>query len=150
MLGCDFDFPMFTGQLTRRRLREWLRHRRGAGTARSVQQSFGQSAAIDLPARQKAEESDVRLDAVQTPSKNMRRFSLTHDGRSGWTLTGTASKVPAHFSDLSHALSFARADAAGGEAEVELWVDGYYIFVHQAEGWPHPICAPSEPARRHK
>lgn len=69
-----------------------------------------------------------------------RRFSLRCDRAGNWILTGALSDEFVQFTDLPAALSFARADADAGEADIELWVDGLYIFVHQAKGWPHPLC----------
>ena len=58
-------------------------------------------------------------------------------------LTGVLSDERVEFGDLPTALSFARADAKAGEADIELWIEGLYIFVHQDEGWPRPICRKS-------
>jgi hypothetical protein len=77
----------------------------------------------------------------------MHRFSLICDARGAWTLTGTAGKQPLHFCDLPEAVEFARKDACGGEADIELWADGLYMFVHQEKGWPHCLYAPA-PGRR--
>jgi hypothetical protein len=46
------------------------------------------------------------------------------------------------FDDLASALAFARAEAEEKSADIELLVDGLYIFIHQPEGWPHAVCAP--------
>lgn len=70
-----------------------------------------------------------------------RRYSLRCEPSGCWTLTGALGGNHIEFDDLRTALSFARADAHGGAADLELWVDGLYIFVHQAQGWPHRICA---------
>jgi hypothetical protein len=77
----------------------------------------------------------------------MHRFSLICDARGMWTLTGAAGKKPLHFCDLPEAVEFARKDACGGEADIELWADGLYMFVHQKRGWPHCLYAPA-PRRR--
>ena len=64
-------------------------------------------------------------------------------------MAGTLGSEHVEFYNLPEALSFARADAEDGEADLELWIDGLYIFVHQDKGWPHRICnmaaAPSSP-----
>lgn len=44
------------------------------------------------------------------------------------------------FDNLPTALSFARADADATEADIELWMGGTYVFVHQPTGWPHRLC----------
>jgi hypothetical protein len=77
----------------------------------------------------------------------MHRFSLTCDARGAWTLTGTADKKPLRFCDLPEAVEFARKEARGGEADIELWAEGLYMFVHQERGWPHCLYAPT-PRRR--
>jgi hypothetical protein len=71
----------------------------------------------------------------------MHRFSMTSDARGMWTLTGAAGKEALHFCDLPDAVEFARKEARGGEADIELWADGLYMFVHQEEGWPHCLYA---------
>jgi hypothetical protein len=72
----------------------------------------------------------------------MRRFSFSSDARGVWTLTGTVGKKPTQFCNLPAALEFARKDAGGEEADIELWAEGLYMFVHQEKGWPHCLCAP--------
>jgi hypothetical protein len=70
----------------------------------------------------------------------MRRFSFSSDARGVWTLTGTVGKKPTQFCNLPAALEFARKDAGGEEADIELWAEGLYMFVHQEKGWPHCLC----------
>ena len=77
------------------------------------------------------------------PPRLRRRFSLRRTAAGAWTLTGALSDECVQFDDLPTALSFARADAEAGESDIELWIEGLYIFVHQDEGWPHPICSTS-------
>jgi hypothetical protein len=79
----------------------------------------------------------------------MHRYSLTCDARGVWTLTGTTAAKPAHFCDLAAAMELARKDARGEEADIELWAEGLYMFVHQEKGWPHRLCA-RPPVRRHQ
>ena len=81
------------------------------------------------------------------PDMEIRHFSLRYDAPGPWILTGARCEACAHFRDLAAALSFARDDAGAGEAEIELWVEGLYIFVHQARGWPQRLCAPATTAR---
>ena len=71
------------------------------------------------------------------------RFRFTRDVTGTWILTGIAGQPAVHFSDLAVAISYARQDADAAEADIELWADGFYVFVHQTEGWPHRICAPT-------
>ena len=77
----------------------------------------------------------------------MHSFSLTCDARGIWTLTGTGGTKPVHFRDLPAAVEFARKEACGGEADIELRAEGLYVFVHQKKGWPHCLYARA-PERR--
>ena len=52
-----------------------------------------------------------------------------------------------HFRDLPAAVEFARKEACGGEADIELLAEGLYVFVHQKKGWPHCLYARA-PERR--
>ncbi len=81
--------------------------------------------------------------------KAIPRFSVTRDANGIWIVSGGSRQAPAHFHDLAGALCFARDDAGGGEADLEFWVEGFYIFVHQTEGWPRRICAPPPTARQY-
>jgi len=78
----------------------------------------------------------------------MHRYSLTCDARGVWTLTGTVGEKPTRFCDLPAAVEFARKDARDGEADIELWAEGLYMFVHQEQGWPHRLCARAPGGRR--
>ena len=69
------------------------------------------------------------------------------DARGTWTVTGTTGTKPLHFRDLPAAVEFARKDASDGEADIELWAEGLYMFVHQEKGWPHCLYARA-PGRR--
>ena len=77
----------------------------------------------------------------------MHRFSLICDARGIWTVTGATDTKPVRFRDLPAAVEFARNDASGSEADIELWADGLYMFVHQKKGWPHCLYARA-PERR--
>jgi hypothetical protein len=78
----------------------------------------------------------------------IRHFSLRYDAPGPWILSGAQRESCVHFLDLAAALSFARDDSGAEEADIELWVDGLYIFVHQSRGWPHRLCAPATSAGR--
>src|SRR5271155_4690318 len=78
----------------------------------------------------------------------IRRFSLRYDAPGPWILSGAQRESCVHFRDLAAALSFARDDSGAEEADIELWVDGLYIFVHQWRGWPHRLCASTTSGRR--
>lgn len=83
---------------------------------------------------------ELRRRRGRVPDMEVRRFSLRYDAPGPWILSGARSEGCVHFSDLAAALSFARNDASAEEADIELWVDGLYIFVHQSRGWPHHLC----------
>jgi hypothetical protein len=77
----------------------------------------------------------------------MHRFSLICDAHGTWTVTGTTGTKPLCFRDLPAAVEFARKEACGREADIELWAEGLYMFVHQEKGWPHCLYARA-PGRR--
>ena len=79
----------------------------------------------------------------RVPPRPRRRFSLRRNAAGAWALIGVLSDECVEFEDLPTALSFARADAEADESDIELWIEGLYIFVHQDKGWPHPICSAS-------
>jgi hypothetical protein len=78
----------------------------------------------------------------------MRGFSLTCDDHGMWTLTGTVGQKPTRFGDLPAAMEFARKAAGSEEADIELWAEGLYMFVHQTKGWPHCLCVRAPGGRR--
>jgi hypothetical protein len=49
--------------------------------------------------------------------------------------------VSVEFCSLSAALDYARGDAGAKEAGIEIWVEGFYIFAQQDDGWPSRIVA---------
>ena len=71
------------------------------------------------------------------------RFSLVAHAKGGWALNCAETGKSAEFDDLASALMFARAEAEDEPADIELLVDGLYIFIHQPKGWPHAVCAPT-------
>jgi hypothetical protein len=80
-------------------------------------------------------------------ANRMYRYSLTCDADGLWTLSGMTGKAALHFCKLAAALDFARKDAQGHAADIELLADGLYMFVHQTQGWPSRICAPGTDRR---
>src|SRR5215470_17483367 len=55
-------------------------------------------------------------------------------------LTSTPAAAAVHFESLTAALASARATAADAETDIEIWgPDGFYVFVHQPQGWPRRI-----------
>ena len=102
-------------------------------------------------ARPSAQLRTRRRERQPTLARDQRpRFCFTRNTAGIWTLTGASREPAIQFSDLAVAISFAREDASAAEADIELWVDGFYAFVHQTEGWPHRICAPARSARARK
>jgi hypothetical protein len=77
----------------------------------------------------------------------MHRFSLICDAHGNWTVTGTTGTKPLCFRDLPAAVEFARQEACGREADIELWAEGLYMFVHQTKGWPHCLYARAQGRR---
>jgi hypothetical protein len=78
------------------------------------------------------------------------RFCFTRDASGIWTLTGASREPAVRFFDLAVAISFAHQDAGAAEADIELWAEGVYAFLHQTAGWPHRICVPARSARHHQ
>ena len=85
--------------------------------------------------------------AATAAGRSRRRFTLVRE-YGGWTLRGASEHSTIEFPDLPEALAYAREDARAEAADIELWVDGLYLSVHQAPGWPHPICGVSARAMR--
>jgi hypothetical protein len=85
-----------------------------------------------------------RKTPTTTIGHRRARFCASRDAAGNWMLTGALREPAVRFSSLPAAISFAREDAGAAEADIEIWAEGFYAFVHQAEGWPHRICAPSK------
>ena len=58
---------------------------------------------------------------------------------SGACLLSTPVDAAVQFDSLTTALASARVTAADAEADIEIWMDGLYMFVHQPQGWPRRI-----------
>lgn len=58
---------------------------------------------------------------------------------SGACLLSTPVGAAVQFDSLTTALASARVTAADAEADIEIWMDGLYMFVHQPQGWPRRI-----------
>ena len=57
---------------------------------------------------------------------------------SGACLLSTPVDAAVQFDSLTTALASARVTAADAEADIDIWMDGLYMFVHQPQGWPPP------------
>ena len=58
---------------------------------------------------------------------------------SGACLLSTPVDAAVQFDSLTTALASARVTAADAEADIDIWMDGLYMFVHQPQGWPRRI-----------
>ena len=58
---------------------------------------------------------------------------------SGACLLSTPVDTAVQFDSLTTALASARVTAADAEADIEIWMDRLYMFVHQPQGWPRRI-----------
>jgi len=58
---------------------------------------------------------------------------------SGACVLSTPVDAAVQFDSLTTALASARVTAAEAEADIEIWMDGFYVFVHQPQGWPRRI-----------
>jgi hypothetical protein len=58
---------------------------------------------------------------------------------SGACLLSTPVDAAVQFDSLTAALASARVTAADAEADIDIWMDGLYMFVHQPQGWPRRI-----------
>ena len=58
---------------------------------------------------------------------------------SGACLLSTPVDAAVQFDSLTTALASARVTAADAEADIEIWMDGLYMFMHQPQGWPRRI-----------
>jgi len=55
------------------------------------------------------------------------------------SLASTPEGAALPFESLAAALACARITAANAEADIEIWMDRFYVFVHQPHGWPSCI-----------
>ena len=58
---------------------------------------------------------------------------------SGACLLSTPVDAAVQFDSLTTALASARVTAADAEADIDIWMDGLYMYVHQPQGWPRRI-----------
>ena len=58
---------------------------------------------------------------------------------SGACLLSTPVDAAVQFDSLTTALASARVTAADAEADIDIWMDGLYMFVHQPQGWPRRL-----------
>jgi hypothetical protein len=75
------------------------------------------------------------------------QFHLTcrYDNSDGWLIRGLPRDRGRQFGDLAKALDYAKHECAAEPADIELFVDGFYIVTaFQERGWPRQLCCPAE------
>jgi hypothetical protein len=81
---------------------------------------------------------DRRVDPMKRGTRVLRfRIDMTPSGSCSLASTSKGAALP--FESLAGALAFARITAADAEADIEIWMDRFCMFVHQPQGWPHCI-----------
>ena len=97
--------------------------------------------AVSRNAKAAVEMMDERTRDLAKPKP--RRFAIAGLPDGKWIVSNDGEVSATQFGDLASAVAFARMEAEEKEADVELWIDDLYIFIHQPEGWPNAICTPS-------
>jgi hypothetical protein len=69
-------------------------------------------------------------------SEKVLRFKICRDIWGTWSVQGLSPLPVAHLPSLSASLDYARRECAGASAIIELEIDGFYVVVHQEDGWP--------------
>ena len=67
------------------------------------------------------------------------RFRIDMKPSGACSLASTPEGAALPFESLAAALASARITAADAEADIEIWMDEFYVFVHQPQGWPRCI-----------
>jgi hypothetical protein len=66
------------------------------------------------------------------------KVSREHDGE--WLFEGLPDQPVCRFRDLSEGLAWAEHECSAAPAQIEIWIDGFYIFVEQKRGWLGKVC----------
>jgi hypothetical protein len=75
-------------------------------------------------------------------------LKICRDVWGGWSVDGLALLPVAHLPSLSASIDYARKECAAAPATIELLIDGFYVVIHQEQGWPRRIVGPEiEPPR---
>ena len=75
-------------------------------------------------------------------------LKICRDVWGGWSVDGLAPLPVAHLPSLSASIDYARKECAAAPATIELLIDGFYVVIHQEQGWPRRIVGPEiEPPR---
>jgi hypothetical protein len=65
-----------------------------------------------------------------------------------WSVHGLSSLPVTHLPSLSASIDYAREECAAAPATIELFIDGFYVVVHQERGWPRRLLASEAACRR--
>jgi hypothetical protein len=68
------------------------------------------------------------------------RLKVSREQDGEWLFKGLPNHPVRHFADLSEGLAWAEHECSAGPAQIEIWIDGLYMFVEQKRGWPRKIC----------
>jgi hypothetical protein len=74
-------------------------------------------------------------------------LQIYRDRGGALSIAGLPRQPVAHFADLSEGLQYARRECAAAPAVIEFRIDGLYMVVYQARGWPQQLCRPAHPAQ---
>ena len=66
------------------------------------------------------------------------RLKICRDVWGTWSVHGLSPLPVAHLPSLSASFDYARRECAAAPATIELEIDGFYVVVHQEDGWPRP------------
>jgi hypothetical protein len=81
-------------------------------------------------------------------SRHAHRFTVCRrDDSDDWTLDSDGEAADHGFPTLPAALDYAREASDAEPSTIEIWVDGFYICVHEEQGWPRQICPPEARSR---
>jgi hypothetical protein len=74
-------------------------------------------------------------------NENVLRLKICRDIWGTWSVQGLSPLPVLHLPSLSASLDYARHECAAAPAIIELEIDGFYVVVHQEDGWPRPPLA---------
>lgn len=67
------------------------------------------------------------------------QLKICRDARGTWSVHGPSLVPASELPSLSASIEYARSACDGAPATIELFIDGWYIVVHQERGWPRPL-----------
>jgi hypothetical protein len=77
------------------------------------------------------------------------RLQICHAACGTWSVCGLSPQPATDLPSLSASIDYARRECGEAPATIELMIDGFYAVVHQEDGWPRQLVAPStEPFRQ--